>query len=153
MRNKNKLLVKQLDKKLDPLLRAKNLTKPDEGWIRTIREALNMTMAPLGSKIGITRQGIKRIESSEANQSISLGALVEIADALGFRFVYGFVPKEESVEKLVEVRATELATEIVMRTDQTMSLEDQAVSDEYLQKSIKELSEELQREMSKSLWD
>jgi len=153
MRNKNKLLVKQLDKKLDPLLRAKNLTKPDEGWIRTIREALNMTMAQLGSKIGITRQGIKRIESSEANQSISLGALVEIADALGFRFVYGFVPKEESVEKLVEVRATELATEIVMRTDQTMSLEDQAVSDEYLQKSIKELSEELQREMSKSLWD
>ena len=66
MRNKRKLLIDQLDKKLHPFQKAEKVLIPDKGWIHTIRTTLNMTMMQLGVKLNITRQGVKRIEESEA---------------------------------------------------------------------------------------
>ena len=64
MRNKHSLLIEQLDQKLQPFDQTKKALVPERGWINTIRTTLNMTMAQLGTKLNITRQGVKNLEKS-----------------------------------------------------------------------------------------
>ena len=54
MRNKQKLLIEQLDQKLQPFSETRKVLVPERGWINTIRTSLNMTMAQLGAKLNIT---------------------------------------------------------------------------------------------------
>ncbi|MFZ4262081.1 hypothetical protein ACFRAE_08560 [Sphingobacterium sp. HJSM2_6] len=49
----------------------------------------------------------------------------ETAQAIDIQFVYALLPKDRSLEELIERKAAILAQEIVMRTTQTMALEDQ----------------------------
>ena len=153
MRNKRKLLIEQLDQKLQPFQKTKMVLVPNKGWINTIRTALNMTMAQLGTKLKITRQGVKSIEESEAKGSISINSLKEVGEALDLKFVYGFVPKDGTIDNLVNKKAEKLAQKIVLRTNQNMKLEDQGIGDEKINETIKELANEIKREMRKSLWD
>jgi hypothetical protein len=67
--------------------------------------------------------------------------------------VYGFVPKDGSLDALIERKAKELATEIVMRTSNSMKLEDQEISYGRIQKAIEERTISLKNEMPKILWD
>lgn len=153
MRNQKKLLIEQLDQKLQPFKKTEMVLVPNKGWINTIRTALNMTMAQLGSKLNITRQGVKSIEESEAKGSISINSLKEVGEALDLKFVYGFVPKAGTIDNLVNIKAEKLAQKIVLRTNQNMKLEDQGIGDEKINETIKELANEIKREMRKSLWD
>ncbi|CAN5362670.1 mobile mystery protein A [soil metagenome] len=153
MRSKKKLLIEQLDRKLKPFVEAEKTALPEKGWIYSIRTALNMTLEQLGNKLNKTRQGIKNLENSESTESISIRSLKEIANALDMRLVYGFVPKQGSLEKLIDIKAEELAKKIVLRTNHTMQLENQGNSKEQINKAIAELAYELKREMNKALWD
>jgi predicted DNA-binding mobile mystery protein A len=153
MRSNKKLLIEQLDQKLKPFIKTALVPVPDKGWINAIRTSLNMTMAQLGSKLNMTRQGVKRIESSEAKGTLSLNALKEVGEALDLNFVYGFVPKDGSFDKLIKRKSEDLARKIVLRTDQNMKLEDQGISDKKIKESIIDLANEIKREMKKSLWD
>lgn len=153
MRNQNKLLIEQLDRKLKPFRETSNIQVPVRGWIHSIRKTLNMTLHQLGNRLNITSQGVKRIEEREATGSISLKSLREVGKALDMQFVYGFVPNESSIEKLVELKARQLAKKIVLRTSHNMELEDQGNSQERINLAIEELTSDLQREMHKSLWD
>ena len=153
MRNKRKLLIEQLDKKLKPFQKTEMVIVPNNGWINTIRTALNMTMAQLGAKLKITRQGVKSIEESEAKGSISINSLKEIGLALDLKLVYGFVPKDGTIDKLIDIKAERLAEKIVLRTNQNMKLENQGIGELKIKESIKDLSNEIKREMKKSLWD
>jgi len=153
MRNQNKLLIEQLDRKLKPFRETSNIQVPDRGWIHSIRKTLNMTLKQLGYRLNITSQGVKNIEEREATGSISLKSLKEVGKALDMKFVYGFVPNESSIEKLVELKARQLAKKIVLRTSHNMELEDQGNSQERINMAIDELTSDLQREMHKSLWD
>lgn len=153
MRNKKKLLIEQLDQKLEPFQKTELVLVPNKGWINTIRTTLNMTMAQLGTRLKITRQGVKNIEESESKGSISINALKEVGEALDLKFVYGFVPKNGTFENLINLKAEKLARKIVLRTNQNMKLEDQGIGDEKINKIIKELASEIKREMRKSLWD
>ena len=112
-----------------------------------------MTLEQLGNEMSISKQGAKRIESSEAAGSISIKKLQQAAQALDMELVYGFVPKDGSLEALIEKRARALATKIVSRTSNTMKLEDQENSKERIQKAIKERTAELKGTMPKALWD
>jgi hypothetical protein len=67
--------------------------------------------------------------------------------------VYGFVPKDGSLDILIERKAKELATKIVSRTSHTMKLEDQENTEERIQKAIAERTALLKHEMPKVLWD
>lgn len=153
MRNKQKLLIEQLDQKLQPFSKTRKILVPERGWINTIRTTLNMTMAQLGTKLNITRQGVKRIEESEANGTITLNSLKGVANAMELKFVYALVPKNGTIDNLIETKAEKLARKIVLRTNQNMKLEDQGIGDEKIAKTIKELTSEIKREMKKSLWD
>lgn len=153
MRNKRKLLIEQLDQKLQSFAQSRKILVPEGGWVNAIRTTLNMTMAQLGNKLNITRQGVKRIEESEANGTITLKTLKGVANAMDLKLVYALVPKDGTIDDLIQQKAEKLAEKIVLRTNQNMKLEGQGVGDEKIAKSIKEVAEEIKREMKKSLWD
>jgi hypothetical protein len=69
------------------------------------------------------------------------------------KLVYGFIPKAGSLEKMIEMRATEIAEEIVRRTSVSMALEDQGNTETRLRKAIQEKTSELKQEMPRFLWD
>ena len=153
MRDQSKLLIDQLDRKLLPLVEAGKIEIPDKGWIYVLRNTLNMTLEQFGNRMGKTRQGARRIELSEASGTISLKLLKEAGLALDMKLVYGFVPVQGSLESLLEKKARDLARRIVIRTNQTMMLEDQSTGEEHIQKAIEELTAEIKHEMNRSLWD
>jgi predicted DNA-binding mobile mystery protein A len=153
VRNKRKLLVEQLDEKLAPFQQAKLVLVPDRGWIHTIRKTLNMTMEQLGNKLGISRQGVYKIEESEATGSITHNTLKKVATAMDMKLVYALVPKDETIDQLIQKKAEELAQKIVLRTNQNMQLEDQGIKSEKLKASMQDLAYEIKRELRKSLWD
>jgi predicted DNA-binding mobile mystery protein A len=153
MRNKNKLLVEQLDQKLDNFKAAGTVQVPQKGWINTIRTTLNMTREQLGSKLNLTKGAIQKMEEREATGQITINKLRDVGKALDLQFVYGFVPKEESVDNLINNKAQTLARKIVLRTNQNMKLEGQGIGDEKINETINELANEIKREMRKSLWD
>ncbi|QCE41381.1 mobile mystery protein A [Psychroserpens sp. NJDZ02] len=153
MRNKKKLLIEQLDQKLVNFKDAGMVLVPQKGWVNTIRTTLNMTREQLGTKLNLTKGAIQKIEEREATGQITINKLKDVGDALNMKFIYGFIPKDGTIENLVNIKAERLARKIVLRTNQNMKLEDQGIRDEKINKTIKELAGEIKREMKKSLWD
>ena len=153
MRNQKKLLLEQLDRKLEPFKGIEKVLVPATGWINNIRTALNMTLEQLGNRLNMTKQGIKNIEERESSGSISIKSLKEVGKALDMHFVYGFVPIYGSAENIVAKKAYKLARKIVLRTSQNMKLENQGNSEERINHAIDELASEIKREMRKSLWN
>ncbi|MDZ7848915.1 MAG: XRE family transcriptional regulator [Owenweeksia sp.] len=94
-----------------------------------------------------------KLGSKGKEGSITLKSLREAANALDMDLVYALVPKDGSLEALIDRKTRELAVKIVSRTSHTMKLEDQENSKERIAKAIDERAEELKREMPKMLWD
>lgn len=150
---KNSLQLQQLNDKMLGFSALKQVSAPPTGWIKAIRSALGMSMLQLGLRLGISKQAILDIEKREMDGSITIKLLREIARALDMQLVYGFVPNDGSLNALIEKRATELATRIVMRTANTMKLEDQANSNKRIEAAIAERAKAIQTEMPRILWD
>lgn len=131
----------------------KQVAIPQYGWVKAIRTSLGMSMQQLGNKLGISKQGVLDIERREKDGSITIKSLKEVARAMDMQLVYGFIPNDGSLDSLIEKRAIELATKIVMRTATTMELEDQANSKERIEKAIQERANEIKKEIPKILWD
>lgn len=93
------------------------------------------------------------METREKEGRITLNSLRETADALDMQLVYGFVPKDGTIEALIERKARELAIQIVSRTSTTMKLEDQGNSEERLKKAIDERTAIIKNELPKVLWN
>jgi predicted DNA-binding mobile mystery protein A len=154
MKNLKKLLlIEQLDAKLSCFKETNQVVLPSVGWVKSIRTVLKMSLEQLGNKLKVSPQGVAKMEKREANGTITINSLKEIALALDMQFVYGFVPIKGSIEKMIETRAQEIAKEIVCRTHATMTLEDQQNSNERIEKAIQQKTEEIIREMPNYLWD
>lgn len=150
---KKSLQLQQLNDKMLGFAKLNKVSMPPTGWIKAIRTAIGMSMQQLGNKLSISKQGILDIEKREKDGAITIKSLREIARALDMQLVYGFVPNDGSLDALIEKRATELATKIVLRTSTTMKLEDQGNTNKRIEKAIKERAEEIKNEMPKILWD
>lgn len=146
------MLLEQADRKLEIYRPLESIATPPEGWIHTVRTALNMTLLQLGRRVGSTAQNVKALEKNEKNGTITLRSLREIGKALDLKLVYGFVPKDGSLEKMIEKRAMELARDIVNRSAQTMELEAQGTTKGNLMNAIQEKKRELETEIPKFLW-
>ncbi len=152
--DKQKLMIDQLDKKLKQLQNVSNsIITPSRGWVYTIRKSLNMSLKQLAKRLNVTFQNINQLELREKSGTISLNKLREAADAMEMKFVYVFLPKEGSLEKMIEKQAYEAAKEIVLRTSHSMSLEDQENLPERIQKAIKDKTEQIKNELPRYLWD
>jgi len=151
--SKKSLQLQQLNNKMLAFTALKQVVAPPTGWIKAIRTSIGMSMHQLGNKLSISKQGVLDIEKREKEGSITIKSLKEIARALDMQLVYGFVPNEGSLDALIEKRAKELATQIVLRTSNTMNLEDQGNTKTRIQKAIEERASIIKTEMPKILWD
>jgi predicted DNA-binding mobile mystery protein A len=147
------LELQQLSNKIKGFAAIPFAAVPPAGWIKAARTALGMTLQQIGKKAGMTRQSVLALEKREREGTISLRALQEAAAAMDMHLVYGFVPNAGSLEALIEQRALELATHVVMRTHQTMLLENQSNSEDRIQAAIAERAAAFRVEMPKILWD
>jgi len=150
---KKSLQLQQLNSKMLGFASLKQVAMPPTGWIKAIRTAIGMSMQQLGNKLNVSKQGVMDIEKREKDGAITIKSLREIARAMDMQLVYGFVPNDGSLDALIEKRATELAKQIVMRTANTMKLEDQANSKKRIETAISERAAAIKNEMPKILWD
>ncbi len=150
---KKQLQRDHLESKIKAFVQIKDVALPPTGWIKAVRLALGMSMQQLANRLAITKQSVLEMEIREKDASISLKSLQGAAQALDMDLIYGFVPKDGSLDALIERKARELATEIVLRTSTNMNLEDQGNSPVRLKKSIEERTLKLKQEMPRVLWD
>ena len=150
---KNKLQLEQLESKIRVYVPTTKVAVPPTGWIKAVRLGLGMTLQQLANRISISKQSVLEMEQREKDGSISLKLLRDSARALDMELVYGFVPKDGSLDALIERKARELAIKIVNRTSNTMKLEDQENSENRIKKAIDERTALLKNEMPKILWD
>jgi predicted DNA-binding mobile mystery protein A len=150
---KKSLQIQQLNVKMLAFASLQKVAPPPTGWIKAIRNAIGMSMLQLGNRLSITKQSVQNMENREKDGSISIKVLREAARALDMQLVYGFVPNDGSLEALIDRKAEELATQIVMRTNNSMKLEDQENSKQRIEKAIQERAFAIKTEMPKTLWD
>ncbi len=143
---------KQLDKRLNILQNVDVLARPPRGWIKAIREALGMTGAQLGNRLGVSQPGVLGIEKAEASGSITLESLERAARALDCRLVYAIVPRKP-LEFLVEDRACTLAKKRLRATSHSMALEDQRVDEADEQDHLKRIVQKLLDQPGSALWE
>lgn len=96
---------RQLDARLAAL---PEFPDPADGWIRTIRNALGMTAAQLGKRMGLSSQGVLDTERRENDASLTIGKLRAAANALGCEVRIALVPRpslEEVVRRQAELKA------------------------------------------------
>ncbi len=135
--------IRHLDKRFSALRPLVNSPRPPKGWLRAIRDALGMTTAQFGRRLGVSQPRIIELEQSEVSGGVTLNTLQRAAEALGCRFVHALVP-EQPLEQTVRARAKLIAARQLDAIEHTMRLEDQAVtsrkvSNEILQRRIDEL--------------
>lgn len=102
------------------------LKRPARGWLRTVREALNMPQRELARRMGISQPSAQALERREASGTITLDSLERAADALGCDLVYALIPRQP-LETTLREQAEKVARAQWGATEHTMALEDQAV--------------------------
>src|SRR5690349_7179776 len=121
------LRLNQLERAMQPFMAAKDSPRPQEGWIRAIREVTGVPLRQLAQRLHRSLPLVNYLEKSEAEYRITLGSLRDAADALGCQLVYALVPKNGSIQALSEESARTKAAENVRAVEHSMALEDQAV--------------------------
>lgn len=144
--------IRHLDERFSALRPLAKSQRPPKGWLRAIRDALGMTTAQLGRRLGVSQPRIVELEQSEVSGGVSLNTLQRAAEALGCRLVYALVP-EKPLAETVRKRAEEIADRRSSAVEQTMRLEDQAVRDKRAGRELRQqMIEELLRRPAR-LWD
>jgi transcriptional regulator with XRE-family HTH domain len=66
---------------------------PENGWLKTCREALLLSQAEMASRLKISKQGYAKLEENEINSTVSIANMQKAAEAMGCEFVYRVRPK------------------------------------------------------------
>ncbi len=148
-----KLQIQQLDAGIKEIASLQKVSVLETGWIKSIRTAIGMSLVQLANRLGVSKQNVLAIENREKEGTLSLKTLRDLARAMDMKLVYGFIPTDGSLEALIDRKANEAATKIVMRTSASMKLEGQENNEQRIQKAIAERADELKKELSKVLWD
>lgn len=151
--NTKKLQIEQLESRIKLYSPTLQLPNPPTGWIKAIRLALGISLQQLANKLSITKQSVQEIEVREREGAITLKSLRDTAKALDMELVYGFVPKDGTLENYIEKKARLLAVKIVSRTSNTMKLEDQQNTKQRIKKAIEERTVIIKQDLPKALWD
>jgi predicted DNA-binding mobile mystery protein A len=148
---RDKLRIRQLDRKLEELDRLRSVPPPHKGWISEIRRALGMSARQLAARLNVSGPAVSQYEKGEVNGTMTLGTLEKVAAALGCEFVYALVPKV-SLDDLLHRRARRVATKMIERTSHSMHLEQQEVSEKEIEKQIEDLTQQLLADRPRTLW-
>lgn len=136
-----------LDRRFRQMPSADRFAPPHAGWIRAIRDALGMSAAELGKRMGVSGATVGEIEANEREGGIRLSTLRRAANAMDCELVYAFVPRD-SLERTVLRQAEAVLREHERYADQTMRLEAQeaAPSDRARQRQLDDIIQ------SRNLW-
>lgn len=146
------LARKHLERRLAPLRQAPGLARPARGWVKALREALGMTAAQLGGRIGVSQSRIARIEKDEAEDSVTLATLRRVAEGMDCTLVYALVPNR-SLDEVLRERARAAAEVQLTRTHHHMRLENQPVDRRDLDEERERLAAEILAGDPRRLWD
>lgn len=149
MRTPVKLLALELfDQELPQLRQAAKIFSehlPREGWVRSIRKSLGMSMRAFSRRIGFKEPAsVKELERNERAGSITLGTLKRAAEALDADLVYAIVPRK-NLRLTVAARAREVARQRIAPVAKSMALEEQALTKVQIDRQVDELARELER--------
>ena len=145
------IIQDQYRSKIDQLIDIKQISRPKEGWIRTLRKTLGMSGPQLATRLDVSKSQASQMERMETEDRITLKQLRRVADTLDCDLVYALVPRQ-SVDIMIRDRAKLKAEQLVSKTDVQMKLEAQQLSNEKLQEQVKFETERLVREMPRDLW-
>jgi predicted DNA-binding mobile mystery protein A len=143
---------RQLDKRFISLHTMEPFVRPPRGWLKAIREALGMTTAQLGQRLGVVQSRVIAIEQAEAKGTITLNSLEKAAQALDCRLVYALVPRQP-LEDMIQQRASLLAKSRLKSTGHTMALEAQGVDAADESEQLKRLIRQLVEKSGSKLWE
>ena len=146
------LRIRQVDSALAPFGKAREVSRPDQGWIRAIRESLGMSLRQMAERMGVSKTTAAALERSEAADSVKLRSLRAVGDALDCDLIYALVPRT-SLENTVRHRVRLIAERTVGRVSETMELEEEGIPASERDRQIEELALRLWEEMPKELWD
>jgi predicted DNA-binding mobile mystery protein A len=116
---------RHLDARLATLGPAARFDVPRLGWVRALREALGMSAAELGSRLGVSAQSVLALESSEVNDTARLATLRRAAEAMDCTLVYAMIPTR-SLQAAVEEQAEQVVDGLARSVQHSMALEGQA---------------------------
>lgn len=125
--------------------------RPSDGWIRSIRKSIGMSIRQLSERIGVSQQAVSKLEEGELDNAITLKTLRRAAEAMDCKLVYAIVPNQGKLEDIVKKQAYKKAKEIVEPVNHTMLLEDQGV--EGVKEKIAETAAELVNNLNSKLWN
>jgi predicted DNA-binding mobile mystery protein A len=146
------LRIRQLDDALVPFSSLRSRPPPPKGWLRSIREALGMSLRQVAERAGVSKTSVQSAELNEAKGTIQLDSLQKLADALDCDLVYALVPRS-SLAGILEGQARANAERIVGRVSDSMDLEAQGVAESERQRQIHELAATIIRERGRDFWD
>ncbi len=141
---------RRLDQRFSSMKPETRYRPPPKGWVRAVRDALGMSGAQLGRRVGVTAQSVADLEKSEASGTIQLKTLRRVAEALDCVVVYALLPRS-SLEDMVQGRAREIARKELVRIAHTMDLEAQGLSQEEREEQIETFIRDHLRE--RDLWE
>jgi transcriptional regulator with XRE-family HTH domain len=96
---------KRLDLEMRSYRQAGREKNQTNGLLRAVRHALNVPVAEVAKKMGVTRSVIFDLEAREPKNTISLKSLSRMAEAMDCKVVYGIVPNGgKKLEDLAEKR-------------------------------------------------
>jgi predicted DNA-binding mobile mystery protein A len=149
---KIKLIRLQIDKQLNGIKSVLNINRPLYGWIKTIRNALGMTVAQFGKRMGVSQARASVIESSEIEDTLTIKTLREAARSLNCKFIYFLIP-EKSLEEIVKEQAMKTVIENSKNVVHSMGLENQTVLEEESKDFVNIQAESLLFEHPNKVWE
>ena len=98
----------ELDRQFCEFAKLHREVTPRCGWVKTIRLALGMSSTALGTRTGMTAQGVRKLEQAEADGTITLKTLARLAQGLDCEVRYVLLPRTSLVEQVL-TRAQQVA--------------------------------------------
>ncbi len=146
------LILQQYQHKFDENLMIKNIRRPKEGWIRTLRKALGMSSPQLARILGLGKAQVSQMERMEIDDRITLKQLRRVAKELDCELVYALVPRT-SIREMIRERADFKAKKIIEVANQHMILESQQLDESSLNEQLDLETNRLIQDMPRDLWE
>lgn len=139
---------RQLDRNLNPLRHVTIVQSgiPNGGWLKTIRNALGLTLEQIAHRANVTPQSVIKAETSESQGTISLNTMHQIAESMDCEIIYFVLPRT-NLEKMVDDQVQRKAKEMLQAITHTMTLEDQEPTPEAMVEQLEDLLEQLRHEI------
>ncbi len=141
----------QIDRRLAPFRHLSTLDAPQQGWVRTIRQALGMSLRQLAERLDLSKSAVHQLEQREPEGGITLDSLRRLAHAMEADLVYAIVPRR-TLEETLECQAQDRARDLVRQVADSMGVEGQGTSSDQVERLIESHRERLLRK-PRRLWD